>query len=187
MSLEFFDLASVPPTPWKNGGGSTRELACWPPGAGMDSFGWRVSVASIAAPGPFSAFAGVDRQIMLLDGDGVRLSGNGWEHTLGEHWQPYAFAGDEAVSCELLGAASTDFNLMLRRGAWRGHLQVLRQAPPVSPAGFCMVLQGHWQCGALQLAPGQGVWWMDGQVDPVTPATTGAEPVLAWVALEQEI
>ena len=48
MSLQFFDLATVPATPWKNGGGSTRELACWPLGAGMDAFGWRVSVATIA-------------------------------------------------------------------------------------------------------------------------------------------
>ena len=39
MSLQFFDLATVPATPWKNGGGSTRELACWPLGAGMDAFG----------------------------------------------------------------------------------------------------------------------------------------------------
>jgi len=68
-----FDLATVPPTPWKNGGGATRELACWPSGAGMHDFEWRVSVATIAAPGPFSAFAGVDRQIMLLDSDGVHL------------------------------------------------------------------------------------------------------------------
>ena len=64
---QFLDLASTPPVPWKNGGGSTRELACWPPGAGMDSFAWRVSVATIARPGPFSAFPGVDRQIMLLE------------------------------------------------------------------------------------------------------------------------
>lgn len=125
MTLEFFDLANVPATPWKNGGGSTRELACWPPATaaagGMDSFGWRVSVATIAAPGPFSAFAGVDRQIMLLGGDGVHLTSSGWQHTLAERWQPFAFSGDEAVDCTMLGGISTDFNLMLRRGVWEGH------------------------------------------------------------------
>ena len=124
MTLEFFDLANVPATPWKNGGGSTRELACWPPATaaagGMDSFGWRVSVATIAAPGPFSAFAGVDRQIMLLGGDGVHLTSSGWQHTLAERWQPFAFSGDEAVDCTMLGGISTDFNLMLRRGVWEG-------------------------------------------------------------------
>jgi len=33
--MQFLDLAATPSVPWKNGGGSTRELACWPPGAGM--------------------------------------------------------------------------------------------------------------------------------------------------------
>ena len=82
--MQFLDLAATPSVPWKNGGGSTRELACWPPGAGMDSFAWRVSVATIARPGPFSAFPGVDRQIMLLEGDGVRLqaAAGQWQHAL---------------------------------------------------------------------------------------------------------
>jgi hypothetical protein len=43
--MQRFDLNQIAPSPWKNGGGSTREIACWPQGAGMDSFGWRVSVA----------------------------------------------------------------------------------------------------------------------------------------------
>ena len=190
MSLQFFDLATVPATPWKNGGGSTRELACWPLGAGMDAFGWRVSVATIAAPGPFSAFAGVDRQIMLLGGDGVHLRGNGWQHTLGERWQPFAFSGDEPVDCAMLGGASTDFNLMLRRGAWSGHLQVLREVPSQTQvqtqAGLCMVLQGRWQ-GPRLLAPGQGLWWTGGQAERIAPVAGSADPVLAWIALEQKI
>lgn len=182
MTVQFFDLAAIQATPWKNGGGSTRELVCWPPNSGMDGFGWRVSVATIAAPGPFSAFAGVDRQIMLLEGDGVRLRGNGWEHALGERWQPFAFSGDEPVDCAMLGGTSTDFNLMLRRGAWSGHVQALRQAPPAASAGLCMVLQGQWQ-GSRLLEPGQGFWWMQGQGEPIAPVNN--ESVLAWIALEE--
>ena len=30
-AVHWFDLRTVPATPWKNGGGSTRELVCWPP------------------------------------------------------------------------------------------------------------------------------------------------------------
>ena len=104
FSLKRFARDQLPVTPWKNGGGSTRELACWPPSAGagadMDNFGWRVSVATIAVPGPFSAFPGVDRQIMLLQGDGVHLRGQGWQHTLGERWQPFTFSGDEPVDVQ---------------------------------------------------------------------------------------
>ena len=71
--MQCFDLNEIAPRPWKNGGGSTREIACWPQGADMDSFGWRVSIATIAQAGPFSAFPGINRQIMLLAGDGVQL------------------------------------------------------------------------------------------------------------------
>ena len=60
--------------PWKNGGGHTTEIAAEPPGAGMASFAWRVSVADIAHDGPFSAFPGVDRTLVLLAGDGMRLA-----------------------------------------------------------------------------------------------------------------
>ena len=77
MAMHFFDLASTPSMPWKNGGGSTQELACWPPGADMNSFEWRVSLATVDRPGPFSAFPAIDRQIMLLGGDGLHLRGPG--------------------------------------------------------------------------------------------------------------
>ncbi|WP_312784488.1 HutD family protein [Acidovorax temperans] len=196
MTLQFFDLANMPATPWKNGGGSTRELVCWPPATaaagGMDSFGWRVSVATIAAPGPFSAFAGVDRQIMLLGGDGVQLTSSGWQHTLAERWQPFAFSGDEAVDCTMLGGISTDFNLMLRRGVWDGTLQVVRSEPPPTGAGLCMVLQGRWQTvqagqAARVLTAGQGAWWLDAAPPRLQPVRDpgSAEPVLAFVALER--
>ena len=62
--------ASLRPTPWKNGGGVTTELAMSPPGAGLDNFDWRVSLASIAEDGPFSQFPGVDRTLVMVAGDG---------------------------------------------------------------------------------------------------------------------
>ena len=37
--------------PWKNGGGLTREILKVP--ADADAFDWRLSLATIAAPGPF--------------------------------------------------------------------------------------------------------------------------------------
>ena len=202
--MQFLDLATTPTVAWKNGGGSTRELACWPPGADMDGFEWRVSVATIARPGPFSAFPGVDRQIMLLEGDGVHLQGAAgqWQHTLAQRWQPFAFSGDEPVDCHMLGHVSTDFNLMLRRGVWQGTLQVVRDAPPLAAgatAGLCMVLQGAWRCEESHanlpqvLTVGQGVWWVDADAEvarSITPVrgahgvrSADDAPVLAWVAL----
>jgi environmental stress-induced protein Ves len=183
-----FDLAAIAPTPWKNGGGCTRELACWPPGAGMDAFEWRVSVATIAAPGPFSAFAGVQRQIMLLDGDGVRLrTADGAAHTLDRRWRPVAFPGEAALDCAPLGGSSTDLNLMLRRGRWQGALQVLHgPSPGGAPAGLGLVLAGTWRSGDDAFGPGQGLWWgePDGAGEALAPLPDGdGPPALAWIAL----
>ena len=194
MSVQCFDLAAVTPMPWKNGGGTTRELVCWPPHAGLQDFGWRVSVATIAAPGPFSAFAGIDRHIMLLEGDGVHLRSTepgaaALDHTLGQPWQPFAFSGDLALDCTLLGGTSTDFNLMLRRGQWAmaGQEGVeLRHGvsqPGQSTAGLCLVLAGTWTWGEQALTPGQGLWWSEPHAVPaLVPGGEGAR--LAWVALE---
>lgn len=156
-----FDLHRIAPSPWKNGGGSTREIVSFPPGADMENFGWRISVATIAQDGPFSAFPGIARQIMLLAGDGVELAGAGLRHTLGERWQPFAFAGDMALDCRLLGGSSTDFNVMTRRGQWVAEVQVHAAAVQLgrSAAGLCLVLQGSFARHGLQLHADQGLWW----------------------------
>src|SRR6218665_3478435 len=134
--MAFFDLATTPGQPWKNGAGSTQELACWPPGACMDHFDWRLSVATIARTGPFSVFPGVQRQIMLLGGDGVHLrhARGRWEHLLDQRWQPFAFDGDEPLECRLAGGPSTALNLILPQCLFNRTLQMLRSPPaPRSP------------------------------------------------------
>jgi environmental stress-induced protein Ves len=42
--------------PWKNGGGSTTEIAIAPPDAGFDDFDWRISLATIAKTARSRAF-----------------------------------------------------------------------------------------------------------------------------------
>ena len=54
--------------PWKNGGGVTSEVLVFPADAGFDTFGWRISIATIQVNGPFSQFPGVDRGLVLLAG-----------------------------------------------------------------------------------------------------------------------
>ncbi len=173
--IHTFDTAALPATPWKNGGGTTREIVCQPPGAGMDSFDWRVSIATIAAAGPFSAFPGVDRVITLLDGAGVRLFGGGIDHSLDTPGIPFAFSGDVALGCELLGGASTDFNVMARRGRVLAEVRVLSAAEDISAdCGLLLAVRGAWQLGDVPCASGHGLWWDAPAQWRATPQTEDA-------------
>lgn len=163
-----FTIADLPSTPWKNGGGSTREVVCQPPGAGMDAFDWRVSIATIAQAGPFSVFPGIDRSIMLLGGDGVHLTAPGhWEHALDTPAQPFEFSGDLAVDCTLIGGESTDFNVMTRRGVAQAVVQIYTEHAVLESThgGVLLALDGDWtlRAGAdtLDVRAGEGVWWAD--------------------------
>lgn len=111
MLIPFADRV---PKPWKNGGGSTTEIAVVPQDAGFEDFDWRVSLATIAADGPFSVFPGVERTLALLEGHGMTLEIDG-EPTLVSRAEPVvAFDGESAVTAKLNRGATTDFNVMTR-------------------------------------------------------------------------
>src|SRR5262245_39631329 len=104
--------------PWKNGLGTTREIAIDPPGASMTdaAFRWRLSIADVAQSGPFSAFPGIDRTIMVIKGNGMVLSVTGrLPRRLDKCYVPYEFSGDAATECELIDGPIQDFNLMVNR------------------------------------------------------------------------
>ena len=109
-------FAGLSPTPWKNGGGITTEIAIGPPGAGLQHFAWRISLATISHNGPFSRFAGVDRTLALIDGPGFTLDIDGERHLLLDIDDgTIAFAGEATVTATIDGAPTTDFNVMTRR------------------------------------------------------------------------
>ena len=109
-NLHKFDLQTLPAMAWKNGGGVTREIVREPAGASLDDFDWRVSVADIAAAGPFSRFVGVDRHLLLLEGDGVNLTSAeaGLDVSLLADGTVLAFSGDVDMGSQLLGGAVRD-------------------------------------------------------------------------------
>lgn len=108
--------------PWKNRGGVTREVAAHPPGAGFDTFGWRVSVASVEQSGPFSVFFGIDRHIALFEGELKVGFGNYGILRLAPDVAPLAFPGDVPAEARLISAPVTDLNVMTRRGAFTARL-----------------------------------------------------------------
>jgi environmental stress-induced protein Ves len=112
--------------PWKNGRGRTTEIASGPPGAPLDGFDWRVSVADVDADGPFSQFPGIERTIALIAGGGMRLAIGGRDVEIRAPFEPYTFDGEEAAHCTLIAGAVRDFNLMVRRDRTRGVVTVVR-------------------------------------------------------------
>lgn len=122
--MKLIQFEDLPVTPWKNGGGITRELYSYPTATSFDAFLWRVSIADVAQSGAFSAFPGVDRVITLLEGDGMTLLADHGGRALLMPLQPYRFRGEEKISVQLERAGCRDFNLMLRRGAATGEVNV---------------------------------------------------------------
>jgi environmental stress-induced protein Ves len=128
--------------PWKNGGGVTREIAAWPEGAGFDDFLWRVSMAEVAADGPFSVFPGVDRTLAVLEGR-IRLEAEGRRPEELGPGDLTDFAGDRSTYGRVLDGPVLDLNLMSRRGAARARLsRVVGRLPcPLArPDGWLLAL-----------------------------------------------
>jgi len=110
------DLVRVP---WKNGGGTTAEVAAFPEGSGFDTFGWRISMADVASDGPFSVFPGIDRTLIVVEGDGIELDVEGIAYRLDRDSPKLSFSGDDTTAGRLLAGPIRDLNVMTRRGLFR--------------------------------------------------------------------
>lgn len=102
--------------PWKNGGGTTTEIAVSPERAGLDDFDWRVSMARVERDGPFSSFPGIDRTLSILEGEGIDLGIAGRQPIrLDRASDPLFFPADVPTHADLLSGPITDLNVMARR------------------------------------------------------------------------
>jgi environmental stress-induced protein Ves len=129
------------PTPWKNGGGTTREIAAGPEGAGIDDFAWRVSLADVRADGPFSAFHGVDRTLTVVEGAGMDLTVGGVRTLADERFVPQDFPGDAPTECRLIDGPVVNLNVMYRRDRTQVTTAVVRGRLPVDvPPGTTVLL-----------------------------------------------
>ncbi len=126
--MQIIRASSCRVTPWKNGGGSTTEIAVEPPGASLDTFDWRISAARVASDGPFSEFPGIDRTLAVITGHGLALTiGDAAPVTCGRDSEPVSFAGDIATSAKLTSGAITDLNVMTRRQRYTHRMRRVRQ------------------------------------------------------------
>ena len=154
----------VPAQPWRNGGGVTRELLAWPAG---EAWQLRVSVADIDRSGPFSAFAGVTRWFVVLDGAGVVLTLPGGESRLQPGSPACCFDGADAPGCHLIDGPTRDLNLMLR-GAAGGMAPVLAGEtwrPGAAQCGLFSAVAGELTvdaAGAVLALPAMALcWWSE--------------------------
>jgi environmental stress-induced protein Ves len=110
-------LGEQPISPWRNGGGSTRQITIDPAGADLATgFRWRVSCAQVASDGPFSVLPGVDRSLWLLRGNGMRLCVDGSDVVIDRAWQRFDFAGEAVITARLVDGPCEDLNVMTARG-----------------------------------------------------------------------
>lgn len=143
--------------PWKNGGGSTLELMQEPAGDG--GFHWRLSIADVESPGPFSTFDGIDRQIMLMEGNGMVLSfgESAPPVVISKALRPHPFQGEWQTDCRLISGPIRDFNVMVRRGWGRAAVNAFdlvagqKLTIAVAPLALVHVYNGAVTCAETDL------------------------------------
>lgn len=167
LTLHVIRWADAPEVPWRNGGGLTRELHV----AGSDPFDWRLSAATISGDGPFSSFPGIDRILVLLQGDGVclRFGDDRTSTVLDRVGAACAFSGERPVDAALLGGPTVDLNLMWRRDRYSAVLQhgtaSAADITVVHVAAGSASAHVSGAPGQVRLGRGDSAWWgRDGAV-----------------------
>ena len=170
--------------PWKNGGGSTSELNVYP--TGTVAFDWRVSIATVEVDGPFSAFDGYERHIMMLSGGGMTLDVASYGKVGLRPLEPFSFAGETMVRGALSYGPVEDFNLIVRREYGRGTLTVKDfKAGEVigSEDGveFFYLLGGSCRFGEGKLQPNDSLWLEKGEcIELASPLKLVCSQIIPW-------
>lgn len=147
--------ADTPRVRWRNDGGWTRELLRSPAVGPPDDFDWRVSVADVEADGPFSAFDGYDRLLVLLDGAGMDLhfTETGQTMRLRAGNRSARFRGESPIHATLFDGPTTDFNLIWRRDRFLGAARLVGSADEVGVGGGDGVVAGLFMVSGTASCP----------------------------------
>ena len=174
--------------PWKNGGGSTTEIAACPPAAGLEAFDWRISMASVTVPGRFSRFDGVDRTLAVVEGRlELAFDGQAGSIELSAASRPHSFPGDIDCFGTPIGNEVVDLNLMVRRGRWTGTIERIASLGTVSIAlaSPCAIIlfvdKGslEWRSDTVSLRPWDAIRIDDAASESIALGSDGAVYVLS--------
>ncbi|MFW6775860.1 HutD family protein [Nocardioides sp. CPCC 205120] len=111
------DPADLPAVPWRNGAGTTRALRHDP------AAGWRVSVAAVPGPAPWSPMPGTHRWSCVVAGEGLDLVVDG-RAVAAPPATVVSHPGDVAVHGRPRAGPVANLNLVLRRGGGTGRMRV---------------------------------------------------------------
>ena len=114
--------------PWANGLGTSYEVAS---DRNVDDvWTWRVAIAPVVLDGPFSVMPGVDRELVVIEGNGMVLEVDGVsvECLPG---QVIRFSGDSVTLARLVDGPVVDLGLMTVRGSVIGSMVVIADAGDV--------------------------------------------------------
>ncbi len=142
--MEVIRYSELKQSRWANGGGVTRTVAASPPSGSVPD--WRISIAEVSHPGPFSPMPGIDRILTVIDGELLMLEVDGGEHLL-EKYRPFRFSGDSATDASLPTGNIMDLSVMARRGSFKAYTTIIelsRKRPhPVFAGQHAVLLQGE--------------------------------------------
>ena len=108
--------------PWSNGLGTSYEVASDRNVDGV--WTWRVAIAPVVLDGPFSVMPGVDRELVVIEGNGMVLEVDG-ESVKCLPGQVVRFSGDSATFARLVDGPVVDLGLMTVRGVVTGSMVVV--------------------------------------------------------------
>jgi len=100
--------------PWKNGGGTTREILRWPD---TDDYDVRVSLAEVTKSGPFSKFPGYARYLIWIGPAPIELAMGRQIMTWATPNASMHVLGNPDITATLTGGPTRLLNLLIKDGA----------------------------------------------------------------------
>ena len=131
-------------TPWKNGGGTTIDIA------EKDDI-WRFGRTPITAPGPFSDYTGFDRVQVLVAGRGLVLETPNSEIDMRQPLQPVRFAGETPIMSRLEAGPVEVVNLIGSRAVVRIDLKVVGAEDALTVGAGTHIAYACDEAAALQI------------------------------------